>query len=270
MLFGFLHRIVSPNSFSRWAGILAGSSSVPEWLLSWMIKQYIRFYRINMEEFDIDLKKIKTFNEFFTRPLKKGVRNWGNGICAPVDGRLLSFGQIEDGMLYQIKGLKYGQETLTAQAPLKIGSYVTIYLAPGDYHRVHAPFDMHITDITHIPGNLLSVSLMNVRHIRELYNKLERVVLSGNNELGKFHFVFVGAFNVGSIKLSFMDDFASNQKNIRDIRRIKTSQKISKGEELGWFELGSTVVMLTESTVLGSGLDHLLFQRVRLGQTLAE
>lgn len=223
-----------------------------------------------MEQFDIDLKAVKNFNEFFTRPLKPGVRKWENGICSPVDGRLLSYGPLEGDQIFQIKGIAYSQSVLTGQQSMTAGSFATIYLAPGDYHRVHAPFDMQISEITHIPGKLLSVSLMNVRHIPGLYNSLERVVLTGTNAMGKFHFVFVGAFNVGSIRLSFLPDFASNQINIRGIRNFNSDIHIRKGEELGWFELGSTVVMLTESDAFSTGLDHLLFQRVKLGQSLAK
>lgn len=270
ILFSIFHKLISTNTFSRWTGSLAGSRGIPKWLLAKVIRNYIRFYRIDMTDFEIDLTTINTFNEFFTRPLKKGARVWGQGVCSPVDGRLLCFGAVEEGKMYQIKGISYAQDVLLGQPGLTNGSYATIYLAPGDYHRVHAPFDMRIEEITHIPGELLSVSLMNVRHIPALYNKLERVVLSGKNEFGKFHFVFVGAFNVGSIRLSFMEDFTSNRKNIREIRKIRTSVEISKGEELGWFELGSTVVMMTESKLFESGLEHLLFQKISLGQTLAQ
>lgn len=222
-----------------------------------------------MQQFDIDLGTIKTFNEFFTRPLKAGARTWGNGICSPVDGRLLSFGKINGDQIFQVKGMAYSYTVLTGQDIMPDGSFATIYLAPGDYHRVHAPFDMQIREITHIPGKLLSVSLKNVRNIPALYNSLERVVLSGINEMGIFHFVFVGAFNVGSIKLSFLEDFGSNQRIVTDIRKIGTDIQISKGEELGWFELGSTVVVLTESKFFESGLEDLLLQKLWLGQTLA-
>jgi len=221
-----------------------------------------------MSEYDFDIQKARRFNEFFTRKLRPGTRNWEDGICSPVDGHLLSHGTISNGMIYQVKGVSYCESLLTGQAALPGGSFVNLYLSPANYHRFHAPFDMQLDLLTHIPGKLLSVSKKNARKVQGLYTGNERVILSGKSEYGHFHFVLVGALNVGSIRLSFHPEFRTNvRKSQRSVLQINTS--LVKGEELGWFEMGSTVVILISGQDFSKLKNITPGNPVRLGTQLA-
>jgi len=267
-IYGLFHRIISTNRSSRWFGVLTNARLYKP-LLRLFIMAYISFFRIDMSEYDFDINTANTFNEFFTRQLKTGVRTWGTGICAPVDGRMLSYGPIQNGQIFQVKGKNYSEQELTGQEKMVSGSFVNLYLSPANYHRVHAPFDMQINKVTHIPGKLLSVSKKNAETVDNLYSKNERVVLTGTSEFGTFHFVFVGATNVGSIRLSFDSAFRSNLKNAR-LKSFETDQKIALGKEIGWFEMGSTVIVLIESAHLENVKEEFLDEAVNLGKELVD
>jgi len=266
LIYGIFHRIISTNLSSRWVGSFANAKLWPPFL-RFIIKRYISLFDIDMSEYDFDISRVKTFNQFFTRNLKDGARKWGEGLCSPVDGRMLSFGKIRDGMIFQVKGMNYYEAELTGQAPLNTGSFVNLYLSPANYHRVHAPIDMEIKKITIIPGKLLSVSKRNAANVDNLYIKNERLVLSGNSKYGTFHFVFVGALNVGSIKLSFMPEIKTNLKEQAQFS-YEIENKISKGEELGYFEMGSTIIMTLETASFTEIDDSFLQKEIRLGENL--
>jgi phosphatidylserine decarboxylase len=263
LIYKGFHRIISTNASSRWFGRFANARISPP-ILRWLIKLYVRIFKIDLEEYEFSYSQVSTFNTFFTRKLKPGKRQWGKGICSPVDGTLLSSGPIEKGLIFQVKGMDFSMAELTGDRETSVGSFVNLYLSPADYHRVHAPFDMTIEKITHIPGKLLSVSEKNARTILNLYVKNERVVLSGQSDYGRFHFVFVGAQNVGSIGLTEFPEFRTNipesQKSIKE-----TNYTVNKGEEIGWFEMGSTVLIIVE----GESFDDLQavrsVQKIKLG-----
>ena len=252
---------------SRYFGLFANARISP-WLLRLLIRFYVKIFRIDLSEYDFNLQEITTFNAFFTRKLLSGTRTWERGICSPVDGRVMSVGSLEKGKLFQVKGVDYTLEDLVGIKVLDRGSFINLYLSPADYHRVHAPMDMTIESITHIPGKLLSVSSKNAKFVKGLYTGNERVILSGKNKLGRFYFVFVGALNVGSIALSFFPELKTNlwkdkTKNFDHFFEIK------KGEELGWFEMGSTIIFILESDHFK---DNPLVKEqdvVRLGKALA-
>lgn len=265
-IYGILHRVISTNTFSRWVGRWANKKFNKSFLL-FVIKRYISYFKIDMNQYDLDLSDIKTFNEFFTRRLKDGSRIWEEGIASPVDGRVLSFGKVENGMLFQVKGKYYSETELTFESSERERSFINLYLSPADYHRVHAPFDMQISKVRHIPGKLLSVSKKNAQTVDNLYVKNERVILSGRSEYGNFHFVFVGATNVGSIKLSFFPELSTNQGKAQ-IQEWHYNKEIKKGEEVGLFEMGSTIVMILASSILQNCKPILLDNPVKLGQSL--
>ena len=267
-IYGFLHRIVSTNTLSRIVGRLA-NRNINKHLLRFVIKRYINFFKIDMEEYDLDLTKVENFNTFFTRKLKEDSRTWGKGICSPVDGKVLSFGTIEKDMLFQVKGKDYAASELTGESGRVEGSFINLYLSPANYHRVHAPFDMKIEQIRHIPGKLLSVSKKNATTVDKLYLKNERVIISGNSVYGRFHFVFVGATNVGSIRLSCFPEFRSNIKNSR-LTEWFVDKEVRKSDELGLFEMGSTIIMILSSTDLEKCKSELLDNAVLLGQELLD
>jgi phosphatidylserine decarboxylase len=189
LIYQGFHKILNTRTSSRWFGKFANARIYPP-VLRILIRGYIRLFKIDPEEYDFDIKKIKTFNQFFTRKLKPGIRTWKNGLCSPVDGHILSGGKISNGILFQVKGMEFSMEELTGDNNFNDGSFINIYLSPADYHRVHAPFDLHLTAVKHIPGKLLSVSKKNAQNIKGLYTKNERVILCGTSEYGTFYFVF--------------------------------------------------------------------------------
>ena len=266
-IYGLFHRILNTRLSSRWFGRLANARLYPP-LLRRLIRIYVRAFGIDLDEFDFSYENVTTFNAFFTRHLNPGRRSWADGICSPVDGRMLSFGSVDRKQVFRVKGMEYKLEELTGEkTPFDGGSFVNLYLSPADYHRIHAPMDIRIRTITHIPGKLLSVSAKNAASIPDLYSKNERVVLSGTSDYGAFYFVLVGALNVGSIRLSFSPGLRTNLKRPQ-MTRIPVDQILLKGEELGWFEMGSTVLIFLQSEKLSNCSSSGEASVVRLGQAL--
>jgi phosphatidylserine decarboxylase len=236
-------------------------------LLRFLIRSYVRFFKIDLSEYEFEYKKVTTFNAFFTRKLKPGMRAWDEGICSPVDGTLLSHGALENDLLFQVKGMAFSMEELVGESGYHQGSFANLYLSPGDYHRIHAPFDFKLEMIRHIPGRLLSVSSKNAASVRDLYNKNERLILKGTSNYGNCFLVFVGALNVGSIRLTHFPAFKTNIAEATT-RALNVSLDIKKGEEIGWFELGSTVLIIVDGNELSESEDVHYLQKIKLGNRL--
>ena len=244
----FINNVIGQNRFSHWMGAFS-DASIPNWILKNVIRSYVRYYKIDLNDYDINLNEIKKFNAFFTRQFKEGKRHIGKGVVSPVDGKLINYGLLQSSQLLQCKGQWYPQTGITSLEAFDHGSFATIYLSPADYHRVHAPFDMKIQEIVYIPGTLFPVNKKSVLKHDRLFCRNERIVLSGTCEYGHFHFVFVGAMIVGRTVLSFDSSWRSNIKKGKQ-RQEKVDFQIAKGEELGYFELGSTVIFMIDSEVL--------------------
>ncbi|MDD2634335.1 MAG: archaetidylserine decarboxylase [Bacteroidales bacterium] len=235
------------NTVSRFVGRIANYSK-PAILVKLYIKLYSKFYNINLNEFKIPQTGYKTFNAFFTRLVKPDLRKIETGIVSPVDGLIYDHGIIDKDRRIYVKHKFFSVAELLKKQYNKLESFVVFYLSPAHYHRVHAPFDMEITDVCYIPGNLRSVRESIVLKTEELYCRNERIVLYGDSEYGKFTFIFIGAFVVGKIKLSFEDKAASNiKKAVYNHISYDTPQVIKKGQELGFFEMGSSVIILSEN-----------------------
>ena len=246
--------------FARW--------QAPKWLLHLAIRWYVRKYRIDLTQFAFDWSTVKTFNEFFTRHFKEGMRPFARrGVASPAEGYLYRFGRLTEGLLIQCKGEAYPQAYITGTESMQEGSYVTIYLSPGDYHRVHAPVDMTIEQIAFFPGRLFPVNERSVERVKSLYCINERVVLSGKCAYGRFEFVFIGAMIVGKILLSFVQGWAEALRRRKEEFVMRGTWHVRRGEELGYFEIGSTVIFIVESDVLSQcSLEE--GARVLLGQHL--
>lgn len=261
------HKLLSTRRSSRLFGQFANARLYPP-LLRFLIKVYVKIFKIDLSEYVFSYDSVRTFNEFFTRHLKEGQRQWGDGICSPVDATLLSYGKIEKGLLFQVKGRTFSQEELTGGPAFKNGSFTNLYLSPADYHRIHAPFDLTVEEVRHIPGLLLSVSEKNASNIDELYVKNERVVLKVKSAYGTSFIVLVGALNVGSIGLTQLPDFRTNLAAMNK-RRIAVNFSAKKGEEIGWFEMGSTVLIVMEGSELSKIEESYLLKKIKMGTSLA-
>lgn len=196
-----------------------------------------------------DALKYKSFNEFFTRALKDGVREIDTdqtSIVSPADGAISQLGKIKDGDVFQAKGQSFSVDKLSGDpqlaAPFINGEFATVYLSPRDYHRVHMPFAGTLTETLYIPGELFSVNQTTAENIPGLFARNERMVCLFDTELGRMAVVLVGAMIVAGI-----ETVATGK--VKPTGRLELNQHdlaLEKGAELGRFYLGSTAVVLFE------------------------
>lgn len=222
-----------------------------------IIKVFIKQYKINMNEaLHSDPAYFKTFNEFFVRELKEGARPVAESaqtLVHPADACVSQFGPIENGLLIQAKAHNYSaQELLGGDAELynefKDGSFATLYLSPSDYHRVHMPCDGTLRKMIYVPGDLYSVNPLTADNIPNLFARNERVVCIFDTEFGPMAQVLVGATIVGSIELIWSGTVTPPRGNTVHSwdypAEGNQSVILKKGDEMGRFKLGSTVINL--------------------------
>ena len=198
-----------------------------------------------------DPSSYKTFNEFFTRQLKPELRPLAKtAITSPVDGTISQFGDIVDSSLVQAKGVTYTLESLVGGNKERAkryegGQFITIYLSPRDYHRIHMPCSGKLVEQTHIPGRLFSVAKHTVNTIKGIFARNERVIASFETEHGPMAMILVGAINVAAIETVWAG-LITPPKGETMTSKNYTSKEISleKGEEMGRFNMGSTVILL--------------------------
>lgn len=217
-----------------------------------LIRIYISLFNITLEEYK--LKKIndyKSLNDFFTRELdlsfRRGLENL-DFIISPCDGTIASHGQINKNTFIHAKDHKYSVSELIHENTNDFdnGKFINIYLEPKDCHRIYMPCDGFLTKITHVPGTLYSVAPYATKGIRNLYAKNERVVMSFDNDNFKISMIMIGAVNVGCISLSDYGIIAPSKHRDSVIAFKKDADKnyYKKGQEIGMFNLGSTVIIL--------------------------
>ncbi len=240
-----------------------------------LIRPFVQTFKVDTREAEKDLSEYPTLNAFFTRKLKKGYRPIDedpSGIISPVDGSVSASGICDQDRLMQIKGFEYTLFGLLRDGPMANrfidGTYTTLYLSPRDYHRVHAPLDMEISGIGYMPGTLMPVNGPSVRWVEQLYTQNERLIIYARTSVGMIAVVLVGAHCVGSISLSF-HDLVTNSPGRGPARlEFERSVEMKKGDELGMFQMGSTVVVLFEKGRVELALPQ-LGMPVRLGQKIA-
>ena len=218
-----------------------------------------------------DALKYKSFNEFFTRSLKEGVREIDtnpNSVVSPADGAISQLGKIEDGDIFQAKGQSFSVEKLIADPqlaePFKNGQFATVYLSPKDYHRVHMPFAGTLTETLYVPGELFSVNQTTAENIPGLFARNERMVCLFDTELGRMAVVLVGAMIVAGI-----ETVATGK--VKPTGRLELNQHnlfLEKGAELGRFYLGSTAVILFEQDKMEWGAAFKANSTVVMGEAL--
>jgi phosphatidylserine decarboxylase len=275
-IFLFLQRIAPKLALTRFAGWVASS----QWggLTTRIIARFVHKYGVNMAEASqSDIKAYKSFNEFFTRELRAGVRPLADAawVC-PVDGAISQIGPIKTDQIYQAKGHQYstialvGGDVELAQK-FEDGSFACLYLSPKDYHRIHMPCAGRLKRMIHVPGDLYSVNPVTARRIPGLFARNERVVCEFDTEHGPFVLVLVGATIVGSMATVWHGVVnPPRPETIREWTYDKKVVRLSQGEEMGRFLLGSTVVMLWPRQSIHFNSAWRAARAVRLGESMGQ
>ena len=261
------------NAFSGWLA----NVKVPA-IKNHLIRNFIRDYDVNMSEArEESVEHYACFNDFFIRRLKPECRPISDaGIVSPVDGAISEIGSITAGKLLQAKGRDYTVRELLANNELSSqfdnGRFATLYLSPKDYHRVHMPIDATLKEMTYVPGKLFSVQPTTARVIPRLFARNERLVVFFDTPVGLMAMVLVGATIVGAIGTSWHGDIRRSRQRERFVysedNNINTV--LQKAAEMGYFKLGSTVVLLfADSQRVQWNSDLHAGDKIRLGEALA-
>ena len=240
--------ILPKNLFSRFCGNIA-ERHLPPLVLHPLIELFTWFFQVDMSEAVEPVWAYSTFNAFFTRRLKPGSRpvdSKPETIISPVDGIVGQFGTIKGGHLIQAKGIDYTIADLlddpSRAREYMEGQYITIYLAPYHCHRIHSPVFGSVRYCIHIPGLLWTVSSIGVNGVRNLFARNERIVSYLETQKGECAVVKIGANVVGKIKLVYHSMITNEFRAKRTEVALNPPYLIGKGDELGVFELGSTVI----------------------------
>ncbi|MDH5559497.1 MAG: archaetidylserine decarboxylase [Deltaproteobacteria bacterium] len=267
-------QLLPKNLLSRLMGVLADIKFPSPFLLS-IIKAYSYLYGINMNEMAKSPNELKNFNEFFTRKLKPELRPIDPGeksVISPVDGTISEFGAIKEGLLTQTKGIFYTLEDLVGEKYSKLfeqGYFITIYLSPADYHRIHTPVSGKVSNFNYFSGNLWPVNRFGVEEIGALLAINERIVTPIKNKVGIVGLVKVGALVVGKITLDY-SDISSNSKGLKSLHLpVLPEKNYDKGDEIGKFMLGSTVILLFQKNQFKPGELH-RDKKIRMGEKIGE
>ncbi len=249
-LFVFLQYIIPQHALSRLVGWFA--STEIEFIKSTFITKFAKKYQVNMDEALVeDLSSFASFNEFFTRELKDGARPIAQGeglLVSPADGAVSQLGKIELGKVFQAKGRDFSVTTLlggdTERASKFLnGEFATIYLSPKDYHRVHMPCAGKLLETVYVPGDLFSVNPTTAQGVDGLFARNERLVCMFETEYGPMAMVLVGAMIVAGIETVWSGQVCPLSKKAQVQDYTQSEVRLEKGQEMGRFKLGSTVVL---------------------------
>ena len=274
-LFTLLQYLLPSHFLSRLTGKLADCRW--PWLKNLLIGNFIRAYGVDMSEaIKTDIAAFDCFNDFFTRELKPGIRpqcREPGVLVSPVDGAVSEAGRIDADKILQAKGKHYtllnllgGSERLAAT--FVDGAFITLYLSPKDYHRVHAPLQGQLIESFYLPGSLFSVNEISVNSITNLFARNERLVTIFDTAYGKMALIMVGAMIVAGIKTVWND--AAYPPNMRGRDDLTNPLTFDQGDELGEFRLGSTVILLFEAGDVAFAEGMTNQRAVKLGEKLGE
>jgi len=239
------------SAFSYWLARIEVT-----YVKDFLITAYMRYFNINLEDaLIIDQSKYKTFNEFFTREINPTLRPIDSDtFISPCDGTITQAGKMQLGEIIQAKNQTYTVSDLLASNDywsdiFSQGNFCTIYLSPRDCHRVYMPDDGELIEMFHVPGRLFSVAKYSAEILPKLFVKNERVISIFKNKNGYFALIMIGAINVGSISMQWCGTVTPRKRALKSWRYIEDQARsamtiLKKGEEMGRFNIGSTVVVL--------------------------
>jgi phosphatidylserine decarboxylase len=251
--FRLLTELSSRKSISRLTGSFAKSRASRG-----LIKRFAKIYGISLDEAEKQWSEYVSLNDFFTRRLKTGLRPIDDApqlLVSPVDAAITGMGPISDGLILNVKGQDYTVEEMLNYSPRTInyknGFYFVLYLSPTDYHRIHSPIEGDIIEKEHIAGKVYPVNEFGLRNMRGVLSRNERLITYMQHDSGELAVVKVGAMNVSSIRyVSPLPD------------------RPGRGDELAFFEFGSTVVLLLETDTFESRTDLEVGSKVKMGERL--
>ena len=245
----FLLRMLPKSLSSKLLGKLSSTLIHPKLLLKF-IKGYCAYYQVDLSVVKKPLEEMKNFDEFFTRELKDGARpidkNKGS-IVSPVDGVISEFGELGPGFLTQTKGVLYSLADLVGSSlALEFlgGFYLTIYLSPSHYHRIHSPIAGKVNEYSCFSGSLWPVNELGIQNVGSLLCQNERILTLLENPKGKVALIKVGATIVGKISLTYSDLKTNTGYKTKLGVKVKPEKTYEKGEEVATFHIGSTVILL--------------------------
>jgi phosphatidylserine decarboxylase len=250
--FILLQHILPQHALTRLAGALAASER--PWLRDRLIGRFAAAYGVNMDEAARGLGDFASFNDFFTRELKPGARALSDSaafILSPADGAVSQLGTIRQGRIFQAKGRDFTAAEILGHGPeaaarFEGGTFITIYLSPKDYHRVHMPAEGRLCSSAYVPGNLFSVNGATAEGVDRLFARNERLACLFDGPDGSFASVMVGAMIVAGIDTVWPHRFAGHGRGVLREDFDDGAITLAAGAEMGRFYLGSTVVLLFE------------------------
>jgi phosphatidylserine decarboxylase len=272
LLFINLQKVLPHALLSRLIGKLADCEKPI--VKNLLIKVALKRFNINLDEaLYSSVKDYKNFNAFFTRQLKPSSRtiNYNNNsIVSPCDGILTQYGRIKNKTLIQAKGKNYTLESLlTEDSLIDYNNFYVIYLSPGDYHRVHMPINGKLKRMVYVPGKLFSVNITTTQYIDNLFTRNERLICYFETKIGEICVIFVGAMLVAGIETVYQKKVVPNKE--RSIQKWYYDKKdiyFNKGEEIGLFNFGSTVICLFPGKTVRYSQEKA--KLIKFGETLAE
>lgn len=277
-LFGVLQRLLPQHALSRLVGRLARIEQPA--VKDLLIRGFMRLYTIDMSDaVETDATAYPTFNAFFTRALVSGARELPveeHALACPVDGIVSQSAAVEAGRVLQAKGFRYDLPQLLGgdtPAALLDGSFATLYLAPWHYHRIHSPAAARLVEMRYLPGALFSVNGATVGAVPRLFARNERVACLFETDFGPMAVVLVGALNVGSIETTWAGEVAPGPDRQACTWRYPAegpgSVRLARGEELGRFNMGSSVVVVLPKGGPRIAAEIVPGQAIRMGQRFA-
>lgn len=274
-VFIFFQHLAPKHLITKAAGFLADRQL--GWFTTLVIRRFIKHYGVDMELAEkSNPSDYETFNSFFTRALKPEIRPVdpsAETAVFPVDGTISQAGKILSGRIIQAKGFDFSVNTLTGgrrsdSDTLKDGSFITIYLSPKDYHRVHIPYAGRLKKMIFIPGKLYSVNPLTVSSINEIFSRNERLVCVFETDFGDMYVVLVGATIVGTMETVW----AGTVRGADIMEWDYSAQNISfnKGDEIGRFKLGSTVICCFPKDTVEFGNEIKPYATTRMGAVMGK
>lgn len=276
-----LHYLLPQLAITRAAGWLAEQ----KWgtVTHFVIKLFAKQYKVNLAEAEkSEPSDYETFNEFFIRKLKENARpinRENNTVCLPADGKVSESGKINDNLLLQAKGHFFTLETLLANdqemtEKFRNGTFITTYLSPTDYHRVHMPCDATLRKMIYVPGELFSVNPFLAEHVPNLFARNERVICEFDTEFGSMVQILVGATVTASMSTVWSGVINPPRSKEIVVWNYETDGekaiKLQKGEEMGAFRLGSTVINLFPENKIALNPELIAGTKTKMGEMLGK